>query len=85
MVGPNRVMAKLRSRAEVEKFHKMISKKHALQQRGAYRLLWFRKMTVELRPFLMKYIRWFFVRVLKVKSLTGQREEVSAEQVSMFR
>ena len=52
---------------------------------GRYRYLWGRKATKELRRFLMRYIEWFLVRVVKIKSLLGRRNEVPKEKISIFR
>lgn len=85
MVGPNRVEADLVDRDEVETFHKELRIKTALQRQQRYRYLRTRKATKELRRFLERYVRWFLVRILRIKSLTGQREEVSRDQLSEFR
>jgi hypothetical protein len=85
MVGPNRDRATLKPRREVEHFHKELTRKLQLQRAGRYRYLWIRKLTVEFRRFAGRYLTWFFVRVLKVKSLTGKRKELPKEQLSIFR
>ena len=56
-----------------------------LQQRGKYWKLWRRKATVEFWSLAKRYLTWFFVRVLRIKSLTGQRHEVGRDKTSIFR
>ena len=85
MIGPNRSRATLRPAKEVVHFHKELTRKLELQRAGRYRYLWIRKLTVEFRRFAERYLRWFFVRVLKIKSLTGRRREVPKDQMSIFR
>ncbi len=85
LIGPNRAKAKLASTKEVEKFHDEFTKKVALQREGRYRFLYWRKATVELPRHLKRYVNWFFVRVLKIKSLTGRREELDADLLKGFR
>lgn len=85
MVGPNRERAELVPRSEVEHFHKELVRKLELQRAGRYRLLKWRKATVELPKFLQRYWNWFTVRILKIKSLTGRRKEVPKERLSSFR
>lgn len=85
MIGPNRERANLRPRREVEHFHKELARKLELQWAGRYRFLWVRKLTVEFRKFAERYLRWFLVRVLKIKSLTGRRKELPREKLSIFR
>ena len=84
MVAPNRPAAKLADRADVAKFHKELTKKLALQRAGQYRYLRVRKATVELPRHLAKYLDWFFVRILRIKSLTGRRKEVPRAQLREF-
>ena len=85
MVGPNRGETKLRPRAEVVKFTKELDRKRALQQDQRYRFLWWRKATKELPKHAKRYLDWFFVRILRIKSLTGQRTEQSRAEMSSFR
>jgi coenzyme F420 hydrogenase subunit beta len=85
MIGPNRERAKLRPRKEVEHFHRELTRKLELQRAARYRFLWVRKLTVEFRRFAERYLKWFFVRVLKIKSLTGQRKELPKDKLSIFR
>ena len=85
MVAPNRQGAHLVSRKEVARFHRETQRKIALQRQGRYRFLWWRKITVEFRAFACRYLRWFFVRVLRVKSLLGLRKEVPRSKLAGFR
>jgi hypothetical protein len=85
MVGPNRPAAVLVPEAEVEKFHAELVRKLELQRAGRYRFLKWRKATVELPKFVNRYWTWFTVRILKIKSLTGKRQEVPREKLSAFR
>ncbi len=84
MIGPNRAHVRLVSRAAVARFHRALTAKRKLQAARRYRALWRRKATIELAPFLWRYVRWFGVRVLKLKSLLGLRREVAAERLSQF-
>jgi hypothetical protein len=43
-----------------------------------------RKATLELRGYVMRYVRWFVVRILRVKSLSGQRKEIPRERFRGF-
>jgi coenzyme F420-reducing hydrogenase beta subunit len=85
MVGPNRPAAVLVPEAEVEKFHAELVRKLELQRAGRYRFLKWRKATVELPKFVDRYWTWFTVRILKIKSLKGERQEVAKEKLSAFR
>ena len=85
MDGPNRGAAKLADPSDVAFFRKELVRKLELQRAGRYRYLWWRKATKELRRFLARYVEWFFVRVVKIKSLLGRRQEVSKEKISIFR
>jgi len=85
IIGPNRAEAKLSKRKEVEKFHKEFTRKVELQRAGRYRFLFWRKATVELPRHLQKYINWFFVRVLKIKSILGKRDELDSDLLKGFR
>jgi hypothetical protein len=83
--GPNRAQAKLWPSAKVAAFHRANQTKLRLQRAGRYRQLWWRKLTVELPRFLARYVRWFAVRILRVKSLFGLRKELPPEQLARFR
>jgi hypothetical protein len=85
MVGPNRSEARLSPRKDVARFHRELTRKLELQWARRYRFLRLRKATVELPKHVKKYLDWFFVRILRVKSLTGQRKEVSRGQLRDFR
>ncbi len=84
MVGPNRAAAKLRPESEVATFHRTNERKLRLQRARRYRALWRRKLTVEFWGYSYRYIRWFSIRVLKVKSLLGLRKEVPREKLQDF-
>src|SRR5690606_6152130 len=84
MDGPNKGHGTLRPRREVEKFHRELIRKQRLMYAGRYRLLRVRKATLELRRFLARYTNWFAVRILRIKSLTGQRREIPRGHLSRF-
>lgn len=83
--GPNRPVAELVDREEVAFFHRELTTKLALQRQGRYRYLYWRKATKELPRFLARYWEWFTVRILRIKSLTGERREIPREELSRFR
>ena len=85
MVGPNRAETRPVPREEVASFHAELRTKTALQRARRYGYLRLRKGTKEFKRYSWRYLRWFGVRVLKLKSLTGQREEVSSSQLRDFR
>ncbi len=85
MVGPNRPAARLAPRKQVAAFHRELTRKMQLQREGRYRLLYWRKATVELHRHTARYLRWFGVRVLRLKSLTGKRQEVPKDLLRGFR
>lgn len=85
MVGPNRAVARLSDEREVASFRRELERKLELQWAGRYRYLWGRKATKELRRFVMRYVDWFLVRVVRIKSLLGRRHEVPKEKISKFR
>ncbi|MGH8868024.1 MAG: Coenzyme F420 hydrogenase/dehydrogenase, beta subunit C-terminal domain [Actinomycetes bacterium] len=85
MAGPNKDAHRPVRRAEAESFHAELERKLALQRAGRYRYLWWRKATRESPRLARRYLRWFLVRVLRVKSLTGKRQELSRDQVGAFR
>jgi coenzyme F420-reducing hydrogenase beta subunit len=82
--GPNRAAAKPAPRRAVAAFHRRFMLKRKLQQQGRYRALWWRKATIEFPRFAARYFRWFAVRILRIKSLTGQRKEISRAQLHDF-
>jgi coenzyme F420-reducing hydrogenase beta subunit len=83
--GPNRPAAQPADRDEVVFFHQELTRKLALQRQGRYRFLYWRKATKELPRFLARYWEWFTVRILRIKSLTGERQEIPREELSRFR
>jgi coenzyme F420-reducing hydrogenase beta subunit len=83
--GPNRPAARLVDRDEVATFHRELTTKLSLQRQGRYRYLYWRKATKELPRFLARYWEWFTVRILRIKSLTGERQEIPREELSRFR
>ena len=85
MIGPNFSAARLAAQKDVERFHRELTRKLRLQWARRYRVLRLRKATVELPAHLKKYLDWFFVRVLRIKSLTGQRKEIPRDQLQDFR
>lgn len=85
MTGPNRPAAKLTDREAVARFHRSLSRKLELQRSRRYRWLWWRKATVEFGSLVRRYVAWFLVRILRIKSLLGKRQEVSREKIRKFR
>ncbi len=85
MIGPNRPFAELRPEEEAVFFHKELVRKRELQANQRYRFLWWRKATKELPRHLRRYWSWFVVRVLRIKSLTGTRQEISRSSLKSFK
>lgn len=85
LFGPNRSRSSLVSRKEVQRFHDELSIKLKLQWEGRYARLWWRKATIEAPRLIMRYLKWFGVRILKLKSLTGQRQEINKDALKRFR
>ncbi len=85
MDGPNKARTSPLPLPQVEHFHSEHVKKTELQEANKYQRLRVRKATVEAPEFAKRYLRWFFVRVVRVKSLTGKRNEVSHSQLDGFR
>lgn len=85
MEGPNRPAAVLADERSVDRFHRELTHKLRLQAKGRYRRLWWRKLTRELPRLLRRYVEWFLVRILRIKSLTGKREEVDRKKIDLFR
>jgi len=83
--GPNFTGHEPVSSRETDLFRRELDRKLELQRSGSYRRLRWRKATRELPRLLKRYIRWFLVRILRIKSLTGKRQEVAREQLSGFR
>ena len=85
MVGPNFDAGKRKGRREVKKFHKELVRKQHHMAAGRYRFLRWRKATVGLPNLIERYVRWFLVRILRVKSLSGRRQEISRDRLADFR
>lgn len=85
MSAANQEVAGEVRRSEVEAFHTELMRKAELQREGQYRVLRWRKATKELRRFLSRYLEWFLVRIMRVKSLRGERTEVPREKMQTFR
>lgn len=83
--GPNKGYGELKPRRQVAKFHRELVRKQSLMAARRYRYMKWRKGTLELRSYVMRYVRWFVVRILRVKSLSGQRKEIPRERFSGFR
>lgn len=85
LAGPNKGFGTPKPRRHVAKFHRELVRKQALMAARRYRYMKWRKATRELRSYVMRYVRWFAVRILRVKSLSGQRREIPRERFSGFR
>jgi len=85
MDGPNRSSAKLVPDEEVDEFYWELLRKLELQEQRRYRFLYWRKATKEFPKLFSRYWEWFTVRILRIKSIKGEREELSRDQVSVFR
>ena len=85
MTGPNRPEARLADRTQVERFHRELLRKLELQRSRRYRMLWWRKATLEYPRLAGRYVRWFLVRVVRIKSLLGTRKELSRSKIAIFR
>ena len=83
--GPNEGHGTLKPRSQAAKFHRELVRKQSLMATRRYRYMKYRKATLELRGFVMRYVRWFMVRILRVKSLSGKRREIPRDQLSAFR
>jgi hypothetical protein len=83
--GPNRGAGEGVPRKEIESFHSEYLIKTELQRARRYRRLWWRKATKGLPQLLGRYWRWFTVRVLRIKSITGQRHEIERSRLRDFR
>ena len=82
--GPNFKEAKLASQNSVESFHNSLILKRKLQQDGKYKKLWWRKATIELPKLSWRYIRWFLVKFLKIKALSGRKNEEIPRELKGF-
>jgi hypothetical protein len=83
--GPNEAAHHPVPDTELVQFRRELERKLALQRAGRYRFLRWRKGTRELPTFLKRYLRWFLVRILRIKSLTGKRHEVARDRLADFR
>lgn len=83
--GPNKGHGSLKPRRQVARFHRELVRKQALMANRRYRYMKYRKATFELKGYVARYVRWFLVRILRVKSLSGRRREIPKEQLSSFR
>lgn len=83
--GPNEGFGTLKPRRQAAKFHRELVRKQALMASRRYKYMKVRKGTLELRGYIMRYVRWFMVRILRVKSISGQRKEISRDRFSGFR
>lgn len=83
--GPNMPHHKPVPRSELLAFQRELDRKLELQRAGRYRYLRWRKGTKELPRFIQKYVRWFLVRIVRIKSLTGERDELGRDELSEFR
>jgi len=82
--GPNEHTGGRRPAREVAAFHRELTRKQRLMASRRYRLLRWRKATLELPKLAQRYIRWFLVRVLRIKSVTGSRDEIPRSRFEGF-
>ena len=82
--GPNKGYGTLKPRRQVAKFHRELVRKQALMAARRYKYMKLRKGTLELRGYIMRYVRWFMVRILRVKSLSGARKEIPRDRFEGF-
>lgn len=82
--GPNKGFGTLKPRRQVAKFHRELIRKQSLMAARRYKYMKVRKATLELRGYIMRYVRWFMVRILRVKSLSGQRKEIPRDRFEGF-
>jgi coenzyme F420 hydrogenase subunit beta len=85
MEGPNRRVAELADRGEVETFYRELQRKLALQRARRYQFLYWRKATKELRRFLSRYWEWFTHRVLRLGRDPEADQASSRDTTSGFR
>jgi coenzyme F420-reducing hydrogenase beta subunit len=85
LIGPNSGFGTVKPERQVASFHRELVRKQALMAAKRYRYMKWRKGTRELRGYIMRYVRWFLVRILRVKSLSGQRKEIAKDRFSGFR
>jgi coenzyme F420-reducing hydrogenase beta subunit len=84
LVGPNHAGHTPSGAESVDEFLATNAHKRRMHALRKYRRLFVRKLSVEIKPYAQRYIRWFGVRVLKVKSLFGQRQEIAATDLRDF-
>ena len=82
--GPNKAECQPYTREQIEDFHRNFVRKVKLQRQGKYWKLFFLKYTKEFSTVFMRYFRWFMVRIVKIKSLSGQRKEIPSEHMKLF-
>lgn len=70
---------------EVEMYFKAMQHKRQLLARGRYREIWLRKVLMEGHRILLRYIKWFVNRVLKLKKITGRDRNVKRADLQKFR
>lgn len=85
LYGPNRNSTIPVDKKTIIKFDQLLNHKIKLQRNNKFKRLLFEKFTKELKPFLMKYINWFLVRILRIKSIKGERKEIPANKMKIFR
>ncbi len=83
--GPNQHEGSRRPTREVKRFHRELVRKQRLMAQRKYRLLRWRKATLELPKFVKRYVRWFLVRVVRIKSISGARNEIPRSRFEDFR
>lgn len=85
LIGPNHGFGTEKPIRQVASFHRELVRKQELMAARRYQYLKWRKGTRELRSYVMRYVRWFLVRIIRIKSLSGQRQEISRDRFSGFR
>jgi hypothetical protein len=50
-----------------------------------YKLLYFRKLFVELPSFVRRYTSWFSKRILRIESIKGSRKEIPFKKLKIFK
>lgn len=85
MRGPNRVEADLVDHKQAAEFHHELQIKLRLQDQRRYRRLWWRKLIRESPRLAKRYLDWFLVRILRIKSLTRSRQELGRDKIRIFR
>jgi len=83
--GPNKGYGTLKSYRQVRKFHRELVRKQALMVARRYKYMKIRKATLEAKSYILRYVRWFLVRIVRVKSISGKRKEISRDRFSDFR